>query len=136
MAQAPDLTLTLRDGGFLSILPSTTAVRPREDVKGTHRPEGIFVAAGPGVRRGERIATRSILDVAPTLLWSVGAPVPEDFEGEVVSEAFTAEALAAQPVRRGEPTRPLRNRSGDGDDLDAAEDEVVLRRLKALGYVE
>ena len=88
---AQDLTLTLRDGGFISILRSEALVRPRPQVKGTHRPEGIFIAGGPGIRRGARIAALPILAVAPTLFYSLGVPVPEDLEGAVATEAFEAE---------------------------------------------
>jgi predicted AlkP superfamily phosphohydrolase/phosphomutase len=136
MELAPDLTLTLRDGGFLSILPSIDTVRQRQEVKGTHRPEGVFIAGGPGVRKGERIEARSILDVAPTLFWSLGVAIPEDFEGEVISKAFTTEALAIQPIERGEATRPLAHGTGYGEEREKEHENAVLERLKALGYVE
>ena len=52
MERAPDLTLSIRDGGFVSILKSDVVLKPRPEVVGTHRPEGIFMAKGPGIRRG------------------------------------------------------------------------------------
>jgi len=61
----PDLTLTLRDGGLVSILPSEIVLQPRPQPGGTHRPIGIFIARGPGIRRGISTGELSILDVTP-----------------------------------------------------------------------
>ncbi len=47
---APDLTLVLRDFGFVSTLRSDVLVRPRSEVAGTHQPDGVFLAKGPGIR--------------------------------------------------------------------------------------
>ena len=51
----PDLSLVLADGGTLSILPSETIVARRPEARGHHRWEGIFLAAGPGIRAGASV---------------------------------------------------------------------------------
>jgi predicted AlkP superfamily phosphohydrolase/phosphomutase len=138
MALAPDLTLALRDGGFASILPSEAPLKPRREASGTHRPEGIFVAAGPGTRRGVSLAPLSILDVAPVLLYSLDLPIPEDLEGSVPSGVFAPSQIQARPVRKGEPTRSPEPVPAGGPPETEDEDgqAEVIRRLKALGYVE
>jgi predicted AlkP superfamily phosphohydrolase/phosphomutase len=78
MELAPDLTLALRDGGLISILSSDVAVKPRPEPTGTHRPAGVFLASGPGVRQGVSLPQLSILDVAPTVLHALGLAVPGD----------------------------------------------------------
>ena len=80
MDRAPDLTLRLSDHGFVSVLNAVQPVLHRREVVGTHRPEGVFIAGGPGVRSGELLPPMSILDVAPTLLYSLDLPVPGDLE--------------------------------------------------------
>jgi predicted AlkP superfamily phosphohydrolase/phosphomutase len=52
MSSAPDLTLSLRDGGLVSILPSEVLLKPRKETAGAHRPNGVFIAAGQGIRPG------------------------------------------------------------------------------------
>jgi len=52
MQDAPDLTVTLRDGGFVSILRSDVLLEPRPEPLGTHHPEGIFIASGPTIQKG------------------------------------------------------------------------------------
>jgi hypothetical protein len=60
-------------------------------------------------------------------------------DGRVIVEAFSSEHLSTVPVRVGapgstfaaaEPNRP------DGGILSEADENAVLERLKALGYME
>jgi predicted AlkP superfamily phosphohydrolase/phosphomutase len=138
MHLAPDLTLVLRDQGFVSILNADAPLKRRKEPKGMHWPEGIFVAVGPGIRRGLTVNPLSILDVCPTLLYSLGLEIPEDLEGHLPAQIFEPAFLEAHPPRIGERTK-LMNRptpQSGGDTLSAQEEEAVLSRLKALGYIE
>jgi predicted AlkP superfamily phosphohydrolase/phosphomutase len=138
MQHAPDLTLSLRDHGFVSIKNSAPAVQPLPEVCGTHRPEGIFIAGGVGIRKAVNIDTLSIIDMASTLLYSLGLEVPEDMEGRVPVEVFEPSWVKATPVRIGEPSKPpgapLSKESAPK--TDAEDEALVLERLKALGYLE
>jgi predicted AlkP superfamily phosphohydrolase/phosphomutase len=136
MHTAPDLLLTLRDGGFVSILNSDTPVKPRSEPSGTHRPEGIFMAAGPGIAQCSNLPSLSILDVAPALLYSLDVPVPEDMEGAVPYAVFTSEFLAAHPIRLGKSGSSEPEDSGEPFSLGPAAEEQLLDRLRALGYLE
>jgi len=131
---APDLTLELTDGGLMSILSSPDVVRRRSVPTGTHRPEGIFIAAGPDIRRGVRLAPLTILDVAPLMLHQLGLPIPDSLEGRLVTEAIDPLALAARPAQRAAATAAV---APVGDvTLDAEAEAEILDRLRALGYVE
>lgn len=136
---APDLTLELQDGGLVSILASDAPVSPRLEPNGSHRPEGVFIARGPGLRQGVALPERSILDVAPLLLYSLNLPVPADLEGEVPAEAFEPAALQARPVQQvaaPEPTETGPDSVPSGPVLDEEAEAEILKRLQALGYVE
>jgi len=135
-AFAPDLTLSLRDGGFVSILPSDVVLKPRPEPSGTHRPQGIFVAAGPGIRRGASAAPLSILDVAPTLLYTLGLPVPENFEGSVPQQIFEPSYMKAHPVSQGAATRSETGVEHSAMAMDVNTEAEVIKQLKALGYME
>jgi hypothetical protein len=52
---------------------------------GDHRPEGIFIAFGPGIRPGSLKRTVSIMDFAPTFTSLLGLELPE-VDGEPISE--------------------------------------------------
>ncbi len=137
MRLAPDLTLTLRDGGLVSILNAEEVLRPRPEPAGTHRPEGVFLAKGPGIRAGERLESLSILDVAPALLHSLGLEVPVDLEGRFPIEAYEPAHLRLHPGRTGEPTRPPSEfADGSADPMDAEAETAIMNRLRDLGYIE
>lgn len=134
---APDLTLELHDGGLVSIMASDEVIKPRPMPTGSHRPEGIFIASGPGIRQGESIAERSILDVAPLLLYSLGAPIPNDLEGQGYTDVIEPAFLKAHRIER------VATEESTQDTLDSIEptwseeeEALMLRRLQALGYVE
>jgi predicted AlkP superfamily phosphohydrolase/phosphomutase len=142
--EAPDLLLTLRDGGFVSITRSDQVVRPRPQVKGTHRPDGVLLAGGPGIRSGLDLGAPSILDVAPTLLYSLDLPVPDDFEGRVLLEAFTPEVAQSRPVRTmpasgvayPEETAVPATPADSPSEISLDDENIIIERLKALGYME
>jgi predicted AlkP superfamily phosphohydrolase/phosphomutase len=132
---APDLTLILRDGGLVSILPSSETVSRRPMVSGSHRPVGIFGARGPAIRRGFLASQLSILDVAPTVLYSLGLALPEGLEGHVPEEIYVDGALKKNPVRRTADTGPGAHGPA-AVDAGMEDEETVLERLRELGYIE
>ena len=137
MELAPDLTLELTDGGLISILSSDAPVVCRSEVAGTHRPEGVFIARGPGIVTDTTINPLSLLDVAPMVLHSLGLPIPAEFAGKVPVEAFESAALRARPVvteraAAGQPPPETVTPTA----LDSSDEEEIFKRLQALGYVE
>jgi predicted AlkP superfamily phosphohydrolase/phosphomutase len=136
---SPDLTLELRDGGLVSILASNDPYKPRSEPSGTHRMEGFFSARGPGLRQGVRLPALSILDVAPLLLYSLGLSIPADLEGQVPTDAWEPGLLQARPVETVSPSGPAADAPSEipvGPALDEEAEAELMRRLRALGYVE
>ena len=136
---APDLSLVLDDGGLVSILAAEAAVRPRPQPTGTHRPQGVFAAQGPGLRRGVRLAPLSLLDVAPLILYSLGAPIPAEWEGCAPLDAFEPAAVQARPMQVAAPGgRPADGRAPVAVEpaLDSDGEQELMGRLRALGYLE
>lgn len=134
MGDAPDLQLVLRDFGFVSIKNKLPVVEKRPEPAGTHHPDGVFIACGPGIAEGKQIGRRRIMDVGATLLYSLGLPVPSDFEGQVPEAMFTAAHKAAHPVVIGAPTTGARR--ADGDAMADDEKAQIMAQLQLLGYME
>lgn len=139
MHLAPDLTLSLWDGGMVSILASDMPVKPRLETSGTHRPEGVIILRGPGISQGVTLNQISILDVAPLLLYSLELPVPVDMEGRVPTEVFEPSLLRRSPVRidrscKTVPAAADKNTIELGYDKEA--EALVAAQLRALGYIE
>lgn len=106
---------------------------PPESSGGRHYPEGIVLAAGPGIRQGAVLDGARLIDITPTVLYALGLPVPEDMDGRVLTEMFTAEHLAANPVTRGPATTAL---PAVETARDHQADAVIKERLRALGYLD
>ncbi len=134
MMEAPDLTLVLRDHGFVSIKNLSPAVIQRDRPAGTHHPDGIFMAAGPGIKAGS-VDRRRIVDVTASLVYSLGLPVPKDYEGEVPAEFFTEEWMQEHPVTIGEVSKAAAKRAPT-EDMDEGEKKQLLEQLQMLGYME
>lgn len=137
MNLAPDLTLGLRDDGFFSVMRGDNVLKKRPVVMGTHHPAGVFIGRGPGVREGVALDPLKIVNVAPTILYVLGLPIPEDFEGRIAEEIFTPAHLSAHAPRKGLPTEPVSaSRLDQSTAREEEEDPQILARLKALGYIE
>lgn len=128
----PDITLRLRDGGFVSILNSTEIVIKREHPDGTHRPNGIFIGHGPSFRKGVSLEPLSILDVTPVLLHCLQVQVPSDLEGRVPEEAFAA----AGTVHLGEATHSNGGKGQQDREPTEEEREALMTQLRVLGYMD
>lgn len=143
----PDLTVELRDFGFVSVLNSAAVVRPRSAPFGTHHPHGVLLGKGMGLRAGAKVELLNILDVAPLVLHSLGLEIPAEYDGRVPSEFYDAGYLASDPPRVAEPAGeanadgPHENgsqqdsASGD-EEMDAEDEAILMERLKSLGYIE
>jgi len=123
----------------LSHYSSIVTKRPVVSGQGYHRLEGIFIASGPGVvSESEPLVNLNIQDVAPTVLYLMGLPVPSDMDGRVLTEIVTPTALEAWSVKPGEPLGlwPDESQAVFGDEVISDEDgEQILARLEALGYL-
>jgi predicted AlkP superfamily phosphohydrolase/phosphomutase len=99
---------------------------------GDHRMEGIFLGLGPAFRQGEKLAPRSILDVAPTVLYLLGLPVPRQMDGKVLADALEPDRLRRCPVQYADVE--LLGNAGAGA-LSTEDSEDIRRRLEGIGYV-
>ncbi len=135
MEKACDLTLVLRDHGFVSIKNLSPSVAQRPHAAGTHHPDGVFIAAGPGIPASGEVELRQIVDVAPTLLYSLGVSIPSDFEGEIPKSFFDETWMQENPPKKGAKTRASARRELD-QEMDAGEKQQIIEQLQMLGYME
>ncbi len=102
-----------------------------------HRPFGIFVAAGPNIRRDELVFGATLLDVCPTILRHFGLPVGRDMDGRVLTTIFKEppplEAIDSWDAVEG--PHPAGQHPPDAQ-LSAVENQEAIAQLVALGYIE
>ncbi|MCK5770183.1 alkaline phosphatase family protein [Algiphilus sp.] len=135
MDKAADLTLVLRDHGFVSIRNYSPVVVPRERPQGTHHPDGIFMAWGQGIKAAGMTPRRRIVDVPATLLYSMGLSVPEDVEGKVPKPFFDGAWLESHPVTIGAATLASSGQR-EIEEMDDNEKQQIIEQLQMLGYME
>jgi predicted AlkP superfamily phosphohydrolase/phosphomutase len=99
---------------------------------GDHRPEGILVAAGPGIRATMSEARPSVCDLVPTILRAAGLAVPPELDGSVIEEAL-AFPIAANQVLPAE-SKPLVSES-TSPALSNDEEKLIEDKLRGLGYL-
>lgn len=102
-----------------------------------HRLHGVFVARGPGIKSDTLMHSASLLDVAPTLLALMGLPVPEDFEGHVLTQMFSNK-IEIESVPTYESPHPEDGmlRDAPAEDQDPWAAQQALLQLAELGYIE
>ena len=99
---------------------------------GDHCRDGILLAYGPHVKQGAKLPRAGIMDMAPTILWLLGQPVPEDFDGRVLTELFDDEFVASHPIARASATGNL---EASQTELSSEDQEALENRLRGLGYI-
>lgn len=132
---APDITLGLRDSGFVSILRSAEVVRKREVIDGTHRPNGIFIGHGPMFNKGTG-KPLSIYDITPILLYGLGAAIPTGLDGEVPENVINPEYLKMNPVIVSDKVNTEKKKSENTKEISEEEKEALMAQLKMLGYMD
>ena len=134
--RAPDLTLRPRDERNiffgLADFGSNTTVDTVYRYSGMHRDYGMLMMSGKGVKRGGAIEGAGIEDLAPTILYAMGCPIPADMDGEVLDDAFTEEFRAQMPLMKGgEASSRELEEFGYSDEAE----EEIKERLRGLGYL-
>jgi predicted AlkP superfamily phosphohydrolase/phosphomutase len=97
---------------------------------GNHRPLGILIAYGAGVKPGTRLEGARIFDIAPTVLHRQGLPIPADMDGRVLAGLFAPGGDAvthASPAAATAPEQP---------EINEAERLQIEQRLRDLGYID
>jgi len=146
--RAPDLLLELNlDHGYsYNLQPSALAPagtgpfrkldeheylgRKGRSLPGSHRPQGLFVAAGPRVKDVGEVDAH-IADATATMLRRMGVAVPPGFAGRVLWEALGTDDSEGDegPVARDLPDAVVEKPS-------RRPMARIEERLRALGYVD
>ena len=99
---------------------------------GTHRPEGILIANGKGIRAGAVIDESRILDMAPTIMSLLSIAPPKEMDGKILNELLTPEEL--QRIAERVPEQDIETLATEFQ-YTAEEEEIITDHLKALGYL-
>jgi len=104
------------------------------DQTGTHRLHGMLILHGEAVQAGTRIVGARLVDLAPTILYLMGEPIPAEMDGRVLTEPLRRDFVMARPLR-AEVSDGKSGGEVGGSGYDAEDEERVRERLRGLGYV-
>lgn len=127
-------TLTMPQAFYLrdhpAFLTPQEAIEANPDiVRGTHRLQGVLLAAGPSFHSERQVEDATLNDITPTLLQVLGLPVPDYMDGSPLSEMLRVDAASTSHDLSGEREEAPRE---DYDEEDVA---AVEKRLRDLGYL-
>jgi predicted AlkP superfamily phosphohydrolase/phosphomutase len=136
-AKAADLMFLTRDMQYkamgLSDFSSQRVFDPVYGTTGHHRMNGLMIWHGSGVvREGVSLAGARIYDLAPTILYLMGQPVPQQMDGRVLLDLFTPEFRQAHAVAYAESTPGTAASPAVYTEQEMGE---MRDLLQALGYV-
>jgi predicted AlkP superfamily phosphohydrolase/phosphomutase/O-antigen/teichoic acid export membrane protein len=133
--QAPDIVYELAPGyePTSEVSPGRLFTDVTAEGEGMHQPDGIFLAWGPDIVAQRLGPGLGLADLTPTILYSLGVPVPQGLDGRVLSEVFTADYRGAHPVvvteDAGVAVTPRQEVYSTNDEA------LIVEKLTNLGYL-
>lgn len=103
---------------------------------GSHTLDGIFLLKGAGVRHAREVYGAHIVDLAPTILYLMGIPIPENMDGSVLREAIEPSLLRKRPTAKAPFSAEQQGTGPQGTGYTEEETASIRERLKDLGYIE
>ena len=150
MRNAPDMVVLFKKEGFvprpsynvkpdvvLNHIPKKELEKLEVNIQANarHYPDGIVMLWGSKIQRGKKIEGAKIIDLAPTIFYLMGVPIPADIDGNVLIDAISENFLKNNSI---EYISDVETKSADSDRLGYSDDEAdrIRDRLKDLGYLE
>jgi predicted AlkP superfamily phosphohydrolase/phosphomutase len=145
---APDLLPSWWEDGFLleqstpggalgtGVERSSSPIQGGVEFAGSHRLDGVFMIQGGPICRNFTFEDASIVDVAPTVLYLMGVPVPDDMDGRVLAECIDEKYLRANPIQSESAKTSSAPLEENPTSFTSDESELIARRLQALGYIK
>lgn len=102
---------------------------------GNHRPDGILIIKGKGIKANCEINGAEIVDIAPTVLALLSEGIPNNMDGKVLQEVFTETFLSSNPIKHREVVGTKEEKFYERAYTE--EDNAKIgKKLRDLGYIE
>jgi predicted AlkP superfamily phosphohydrolase/phosphomutase len=143
VGRAPDLLVKWKESERIDGLRFGEAGRPLTPkyptmefkvISGDHRPMGVFMAAGEGIKKHCEMDGLNIVDIPATAIYLNELPIPDLLDGKVPRLLFTDEFLDVHPIERGQFEEPLKDRLLS--EYSQEEEASIREKLRGLGYLD
>jgi predicted AlkP superfamily phosphohydrolase/phosphomutase len=136
VSDAPDIAFLPRDMRYLPLgnadFTSNKFMVEAFGISGCHRMHGVMIGNAAAVKPAARLQAASIYDVAPTLLYLMGEPVPSDMDGRVLTKIINEDYLFANAIEYSQAQESMPQNAVQYSDEENAE---IIESLKNLGYI-
>lgn len=134
---APDILLQCSDDSMIILkrqLGKKELFKNYDDrfLSSGHSLNGIFLLTGPFVKKDTNIKGQKIQDIAPTIMYLMGLPIPEDMDGMVLKNVFEESYLEKHPLRY---EKMLTEKQNDVDVYSNEDEQEIKAHLEGLGYL-
>lgn len=113
---------------LLSMFDTKDIITESENTSSTHAMHGIFIAYGKNIKKNIKIDNAEIIDILPTILYSMGIPIPNDIDGKKL-DIFLDEIPLDQNLKE---VVLEKNEEAKTNEVD---EKIMKQRLKELGYM-
>ncbi len=132
VSQAPDI-VTWPHPNYKIRIGTAQKHYLRRVTEAQHSLDGIYMLVGEEFLAEKKARELSIMDIAPTLLHVMGLAVPEDMDGRVAVDLLAPASSSAQ--RAVTYREPISKEIEDFSAADHIDEDEVLEKLRALGYI-
>jgi predicted AlkP superfamily phosphohydrolase/phosphomutase len=132
--KAPDIVIVFESGYMGGRDLDHPLITPHVTgrIKGQHSLDGIFIAHGHPFKRDFHLQGAHILDFSPTLLFTLGVPIPEDMDGKILVNMFESSWIDRHQV---EYTASSGSAEEPQKEVSDQEKEMMKEKLRLLGYL-
>ncbi|MDU8885766.1 alkaline phosphatase family protein [Yeosuana sp. MJ-SS3] len=100
-----------------------------------HRQFGIFVAAGPNIKKSEKVFGLGLIDIAPTILHMFNLPIGKDMDGKPALDIFK-EINPPSYIDSWEDVEGDFGEHQSTKEEDQLSDQDTMQQLIDLGYID
>ncbi|MBI5207879.1 MAG: hypothetical protein HY934_08820, partial [Candidatus Firestonebacteria bacterium] len=137
MNNIPDIILELNKkyeaGSDLNNLITDITTTSYKKWSGYHIEDGVFLAKSPITKKNFEIGNANIVDIASTILFSMGMEIPTNMDGKILKDIFASEFITQNKekyTQLDEQFKAEKNKSISDD-----EEKEMKNALKGLGYM-
>jgi predicted AlkP superfamily phosphohydrolase/phosphomutase len=103
---------------------------------GFHKRNGVLIMTGTNIAAGRNSFPAHISDIAPTILYLLGEPIPAEMDGRVLEPPLTDTYLRDHPVEVSSRDARSGQLIEEAADTTAAVNRYIEEQLRAIGYVQ
>lgn len=133
---SPDIIVQFKDYAYSigeSVVRKGLIIDRRSEPLGNHHIDGVLLAHGSDIARGRKVEDAQIVDTAPTILYALGLPVPDYYDGKALTDLFEDDFVKRNPVQLQNEAENIDRKK---EDLYTQEEAAEMEeQLRGMGYI-